>query len=90
MRLETTSTGVIALMVGAVSNCADAVRLETAPTGPGKNIELPNYFLKPHLGSQSNRLWYKSSRSYLMREKRVGRPNRYQKYSACRFNEPMN
>ena len=22
-------------MVGAVSNCADAVRLETAPTGPG-------------------------------------------------------
>ena len=33
MRLETTSTGVIALMVGAVSNCADAVRLETAPTG---------------------------------------------------------
>ncbi len=24
------------------------VRLETAPTGPGENIELPNYFLKPH------------------------------------------
>jgi len=35
-------------LVGAVSNCADAVRLETAPTGPGENIELPNYFLKPH------------------------------------------
>ena len=25
------------------------MRLETAPTGPGKNIELPNYFLKPHI-----------------------------------------
>ena len=25
-----------------------AVRLQTAPTGPGGNIELPNYFLKPH------------------------------------------
>ncbi len=25
-----------------------SVRLETAPTGPGENIELPNYFLKPH------------------------------------------
>ena len=25
-----------------------AVRLETAPTGSGENIELPNYFLKPH------------------------------------------
>ena len=35
-------------LVGAVSNCAYAVRLETAPTRPGGNIELPNYFLKPH------------------------------------------
>ena len=25
------------------------MRLETAPTGPGENIELPIYFLKPHL-----------------------------------------
>ena len=24
------------------------MRLQTAPTGPGKNIELPNYFSKPH------------------------------------------
>ena len=48
MRLETAPTGVVALMVGTVSNCAYAVRLETAPTGPGKHIELPNYFLKPH------------------------------------------
>ena len=24
------------------------MRLETAPTGPGENIELPIYFLKPH------------------------------------------
>ena len=35
-------------MVGTVSNCAYTVRLETAPTGPGEHIELPNYFLKPH------------------------------------------
>ena len=28
---------------------AKPVRLETAPTGPGGNIELPNYFLKTHL-----------------------------------------
>ena len=32
--LSSISTGFIALMVGAVSNCAYAVRLETAPTGP--------------------------------------------------------
>ena len=49
MRLQTAPTGVITLMVGAVSNGAYAVRRETAPTGPGENIELPNYFLKPHL-----------------------------------------
>ncbi len=24
------------------------VRLETAPTGPEENVELPNYFLRPH------------------------------------------
>ena len=35
-------------LVGAVSNCAYAVRLKTAPTGPGENIELPIYFLKLH------------------------------------------
>ena len=48
MRLETAPTGVVALMVGTVSNCAYGVRLETAPTGPGEHIELPIYFLKPH------------------------------------------
>ena len=48
MRLKTAPTGVVALMVGTVSNCADGVRLETAPTGPGEHIELPNYFLKLH------------------------------------------
>ena len=49
MRLETAPTGVVALMVGTVSNCAYGVRLETAPTGPGEHIELPIYFLKPHI-----------------------------------------
>ena len=39
----------VSRMVGAVSNCAYAMRLETAPTGPGENIESPNYFPKPHL-----------------------------------------
>ena len=38
------------------------VRLEAAPTGPGENIELPNYFLKPHLdcdpSTQTNSLRY--------------------------------
>ena len=48
VRLETAFTGIIALMVGAVSSCAYAMRLETAPTGLEENIELPNYFLKPH------------------------------------------
>ena len=24
------------------------VRLQTTPTGPGEDVELPNYFLKPH------------------------------------------
>ena len=28
----------VSRLVGAVSNCADAVRLKTAPTGPGENI----------------------------------------------------
>ncbi len=27
---------------------AKPVRLQTAPTGPGENIELPNYFLESH------------------------------------------
>ena len=62
MRLETAPTGVIALMVGAVSNCAYTVRLETAATGSGENIALPNYFLKPHLDcdprTQTNSLRY--------------------------------
>ena len=35
-------------LVGTVSNGADAVQVETAPTGPGEQIELPIYFLKPH------------------------------------------
>ena len=40
-------------MPGAVENRIyrvglRSVRLETAPTGPGGNIELPNYFLKLH------------------------------------------
>ena len=48
MRLETAPTGLIALMVGTVSNGADAVRLAPAPTESEENIELPNYFLKPH------------------------------------------
>ena len=48
MRVETAPTGVVALMVGTVSNCAYGVRLQTAPTGPGEHIELPIYFLKPH------------------------------------------
>ena len=46
-RLQNAPTGVI-LMVGTVSNGADAVRLQTAPTGPRGNIELPIYFLKRH------------------------------------------
>ena len=28
-------------LVGAISNSAYSVQLETAPTGPGENIELP-------------------------------------------------
>ena len=32
----------------------DPVRLQTAPTGPGKNIELPNYFLKLHTDCGTN------------------------------------
>ena len=31
------------------------MRLETASTGPGENIELPNYFLKSHAKSTDNR-----------------------------------
>ena len=36
-------------LVGAVSNCAYAVAVANRPLpGPGENIELPIYFLKPH------------------------------------------
>ena len=35
-------------LVGTVFNCADTVWFPTAPTGPGENIALPNYFLKLH------------------------------------------
>ena len=48
-------------LVGAVCNCAVSTQ-PTAPTGPGANIELPNYFLKPHLDcdlkAQTNSLRY--------------------------------
>ena len=49
---ETLQTGAVrqpplpfSRLVGAVSNCAVSTHV---PTGPGGNIELPNYFLKPH------------------------------------------
>ena len=41
---QTTSTGLGCIRCG----------WETAPTGPGENIELPNYFLKPHLGRKTH------------------------------------
>ena len=44
----------VSRLVGTVSNGAAAVRFKTAPTGPGENIELPNYFLKLHTDCDPN------------------------------------
>ena len=57
--------GTFRAMSGAVGKPAyrvglNAVRLETAPTGPGENIELPNYSLTPHTDCGTKEHFYET------------------------------